>query len=314
MVHLDLDVGALAGAEQKSIHELRGGHRVAVKGDGAHLVSGQGDAAVLDGAGVQKMNQQLLAVADTDGLAGAEGLVVDRVSHGVDFEAIGRSGQDRRLFQDRDWPRVVVGVHHVQRIEGLPVAKGEEKLLIVTAGVARPLDVDKAELACVGAFVQIVHGHGVSVIPAAAGRTRGELIAPSGVRFDNRRALFFGAIDLGRDEHAMPVDEFRRVGIVEDIDGDGLAFLEAQHRSGSGAVVANGGENVRGVELDRDGGDAKGDVSTASVRLGSRKQRRGRILAARGHGHRHRRLLSALPGIRKPAPCRLECGQAAQSQ
>ena len=40
------------------------------------------------------------------------------------------------------------------------------------AGVLARVDVDEAELAGVGAFVQVGHGHGVGVVPARAGRAR----------------------------------------------------------------------------------------------------------------------------------------------
>ena len=72
---------------------------------------------------------------------------------------------------------VVVRVFHVGGEEGLPVAEGEEVLLIVVAGVAGGFDVDEAELAGVGAFVEVGHGHGVGVVPAGAGGRGGEAVA-----------------------------------------------------------------------------------------------------------------------------------------
>ncbi len=47
---------------------------------------------------------------------------------------------------------------------------------------------------------------------------------------------------LGRNEHAVPVHELRSVGVVDDLNGDRLAFAHAQHRPGRGAVVADGGD------------------------------------------------------------------------
>ena len=55
----------------------------------------------------------------------------------------------------------------------------------------------------------------------------------------------------------MPMHEFRRVGIVVDIDDDALAFLEAQQRPGKLAVVERGRDDVVGRELDQPGGDAQ---------------------------------------------------------
>ena len=58
----------------------------------------------------------------------------------------------------------------------------------------------------------------------------------------------------------MPVELFGRVGVVVDVDGDRLAFLEAQQRAGELAVVGGGGDDAVGGELDGAGGDAEGVV------------------------------------------------------
>ncbi len=137
-----------------------------------------------------------------------------------------------RLFQQRAVVGVVVIVFHGGGEERLPVAQGEEELLVVVAGIVAAVDVDEAELAGVGPFVQVVHGHGVGVIPAAAGGAGSELEAAPAVRRDEGRAFFFGAVHLGRNEHAVPVDQLRRVGVVDDIDRDRLALAHAQNRAG----------------------------------------------------------------------------------
>jgi hypothetical protein len=77
---------------------------------------------------------------------------------------------------------------------------------------------------------------------------------------DDGGVLLLDAVDVGGDEEAVPVDEFGRVGLVDDGDGDGLALLHAQDRAGGGAVVADGGEDAVGGEFDGDGRDAEGDV------------------------------------------------------
>ena len=99
---------------------------------------------------------------------------------GVDFEAVGGGVEDGGLFGLGAGLGVVVIVVHVGGEEGLPVAEGEEELLIVVAGVAGGFDVDEAELAGVGALVQVGHGHGVGVVPARAGGGGGELEAAAG--------------------------------------------------------------------------------------------------------------------------------------
>ena len=180
---------------------------------------------------------------------------------GGDFEAVGRGVQDGGLFRLGGVGIVdFVHVHHLGGEEGFPVAEGEEEFLIVVAGVGGGFDIDEAELAGVGALVQVGHGHGVGVVPAGAGGRGRELVGATAVGRDGRRFFFFDAVDLGGNEEAVPVDEFGRVGVVDDVDGDGLAFLHAKDRAGRGTVVADGGEDAVGGEFDRDRGDAQGDV------------------------------------------------------
>ena len=62
MIHFDFSIDALAGAEEEESTSLRGGHGIAVHRDDPQLMAGQGDAAIFDGAGVEKMDQQLLAL------------------------------------------------------------------------------------------------------------------------------------------------------------------------------------------------------------------------------------------------------------
>ena len=154
--------------------------------------------------------------------------------------------------------------------ERLPVADGEKELLVVVTGVGGGLDVDEAELAGIGALVQVGHGHGVGVVPARAEGRGGEAVAALAVGRNDGRAFFVDAVDFGGDGEAVPVDELGGVGVVDDVDGDGLAFLHAQDRAGRGAVVADGGEDAVLGEFDGDGRDAKGDVGR-SGRCGGRR-------------------------------------------
>ena len=64
-------------------------------------------------------------------------------------------------------------------------------------------------------------------VPAGRGR---ELVAAAAVRRDGRRVFFFDAVDVGGDQEAVPVDEFGRVGVVDNVDGDGLAFAACAGR------------------------------------------------------------------------------------
>ena len=115
MVHFDHYIDALARAEKDGIEFSRRRYRISVERDHLHLVAGQRDAAIFNGAGVEEMNQQALAFADADRIAGAERLVVDGVGHRTDFEAVGVGVQRGRLFEQRSIVGIVVFVIHGRR-------------------------------------------------------------------------------------------------------------------------------------------------------------------------------------------------------
>ena len=56
---------------------------------------------------------------------------------------------------------VIVIVLHVSGEKWLPIAHREKEFLIVVARIVAAIDVNKAELPGVRAFVQIIHRHGV---------------------------------------------------------------------------------------------------------------------------------------------------------
>ena len=100
-------------------------------------------------------------------------------------------------------------------------------------------------------------------LPAGVGR---ELESLPAMRRHHRRAFLLGAVHVGRNQHAVPMHEFRRIGVVDDLHRDRLALAHAQHRARCSAVVADRGENVGAVELDRDRGDAQRVVGLGSWR------------------------------------------------
>src|SRR5438270_12872 len=83
-----------------------------------------------------------------DGFASAESVIVDGEDGGVDLEAVGRGVEDNGLL-GLGGVGVVVLVHvdHLGGEEGLPVANGEEELLVEDrgggTGVGGGLDVDE---------------------------------------------------------------------------------------------------------------------------------------------------------------------------
>ena len=61
---------------------------------------------------------------------------------------------------------------------------------------------------------------------------------------NDQALLFRRAIDVGRNDLAVPVNEFRRIRVVEQIDRDRHAFAQADQRSRDLAVVADGADGV----------------------------------------------------------------------
>ena len=84
------------------------------------------------------------------------------------------------------------------------------------------------------------------------------------MRRHKRRTLLFGAIYLRRDQHAVPMHQFRRIGIVDHVHSHRLAFAHPQHGSRRSPVVANGRKNVRAVELHRHRSNAQRVICFAS--------------------------------------------------
>src|SRR5215468_8726757 len=139
---------------------------------------------------------------------------------------------------------IVVLIVHGRCKEGLPIAQGEEEFLVVLARVVAVFDVDEAELARVRALVQVIHSHGVRVIPSASGWTWREFEAPPSMRLYDRRALLLRAVHLGRDEHAMPMNKLRCIRVVDDVNSDPSPGPHSKEGAGCGAVIPGGRENV----------------------------------------------------------------------
>ena len=102
-------------------------------------------------------------------------------------------------------------------------------------------DVDGADEASVLAEIEIGSGADVSVIETESGGLGGERNSARAVGRNEGSALFGGAVDVRRDELSMPVELLGDVGVVVDVDGDGLSFFEPKQRAGKLAVVSGDG-------------------------------------------------------------------------
>ena len=124
-------------------------------------------------------------------------------------------------------------------------------------GIMRGLDVDRAGLPGVGAETEIVHRHDVGVVEAETRRLRHIDDAAHPVGGNVGRSLLGSAVDIGRNELAVPVQLLRRIGVVVDIYNDTLAFHQTHHRSGKLTIVECRRHNVLRRQFDQSGRDAQ---------------------------------------------------------
>ena len=121
----------------------------------------------------------------------------------------------------------------------------------------RRLDVDRPGLPGIGAETEIVPRHDMGVVEAEARRLRHKGHAAHAVRGNVGRSLLGRAVDVDRNELAVPVQLLRRIGVVVDIDNDPLAFHKTQQRSGKLTVIECRRHNVLRRQFDQSGSDAQ---------------------------------------------------------
>ncbi len=96
----------------------------------------------------------------------------------------------------------------------------------------------------------------VGVIEAKSRRVGNKRNAAAAMGSDEGRAFFRGSIHIGGNELPVPVQLFRPVGLVVNVDSHWLAFFQAQQRARKLAVVGGRGDDAIRSELnglDRDG-------------------------------------------------------------
>jgi hypothetical protein len=100
----------------------------------------------------------------------------------------------------------------------------------------------------------------------------GERKPPRAMGRDGGRALFRGPIDIAWNHLPMPVDEFRRIGVVMNVDDDALPFLEVQQRPRKLSVVEHSRDDMIRRKLHETAGDAKRVVGLfGGLVIGARK-------------------------------------------
>jgi hypothetical protein len=115
------------------------------------------------------------------------------------------------------------------------------------------------------------------------GRAGCEGDTPHTMGGDKGRSLLRGAVHIRRQELPVPMQLFRRVGVIVDVDDDALSLGKTQQRPGELAVIELGRDGCVRPEFDQAGADAD-RIIRRLVQDRSRGSRRGirRISGFRG--------------------------------
>ena len=158
----------------------------------------------------------------------------------------------------------------------------KKELLIVARGILTRLDHQKAVLSAVLRSSEVVHRHGVGVIPAKAGRAGREGVAGARAHLDGGRPFFDGAVRLGGCEEAVQMDHLRPVGVVRHLDGHRLILFKAQQGTGDLAVVGGRLQSVARRQIERDRRDVdpvigRGQIPAEHAERGSETDEGGKL-------------------------------------
>ena len=170
---------------------------------------------------------------------------------------------------------------------GLEFLKHEKNFVVITAGLIFRFDVDGAGLRAVEASGKIRASVVVGVIKTETRRLRNKDDAPHAVGVNVGRAFFGSAVNIGGNLLAVPVQLLGRIGVVEHIDRNLMAFFETKQRAGELPVVAGQRQDAVGSDFDCGSLDVQrviglvgsGDGSACGSVLG-----RGRAVLRQGVG------------------------------
>lgn len=160
----------------------------------------------------------------------------------------------------------------------------------VCARLISGFDVDGSDQAAVLPRMQVGACAQVCVIKAEPRRPRGKRNATRAVCRDIGCSLFGGTIHVSREKLSVPVQLFRRVGIVVDVHNHTQAFLQAEKRTGELAIVGGCRKNALRTHFNQSGADPDGVIRKFFVRrhlrIGERETNAvlGQLLVAKpGH-------------------------------
>lgn len=140
----------------------------------------------------------------------------------------------------------------------------QEYFLIVLAWIVPGLDVDESELSSVGSTAEIGHRHDVRMDEARSRCLWRESVSDMAVGRDFKALFFNRAINGRRNDLTMPVDKFRGVRVVKQIDGRGDPLAKADERSRYRSVLSRGANRVFLGDICQHWADVQSDVGRAS--------------------------------------------------
>lgn len=89
----------------------------------------------------------------------------------------------------------------------VPMVSSQQNLTVIPARITCRLDNQEAELTCIGALVEVPHGHGVAVIPARARGLRREAIDQRLPLRNDGRSFLGRTVLFGGYKKTVPMDE-----------------------------------------------------------------------------------------------------------
>src|SRR5262245_21723045 len=250
--------------------------QVSVERDDIEGVSGQREAPNFRRASVQNVKQNALALLDSNRFAMTKHATIDRKELVTDLVAVWiafgeRSFHDsfpgllESLVGGRRWQKILRHVSAAAESR-LEFFQNKKDFAIVATWIVSRLNVDRSDLAAVLPCRKIGPSTIVRMIEAQTARFGCESNTPLAMSRNVRCPFLGGAVDIGRDYLAVPMQLLRRVGLIETIYRALAAFFKADQRSGELTVVGDGGKNLIGSDLNRGRLDAHYVVS---ISLGS---------------------------------------------
>src|ERR1700681_183446 len=185
---------------------------------------------------------------------------VDREGSVAHFVTVGHSFGERcfhrgfasrfELFHFRRWRQEILGHVPPSTKRWFELFEYEEYLFVISPRLMLGFYVNRPDLTAVLSGVEIGAGTIVCVISPQACRIWRERNPAFAVRGNKGRTFLGGAVHIDRNLLTMPMQLFRRIRIVVNVDRDPVTLLEAKQRPRKLAVVYGGGDDSFRRDLD----------------------------------------------------------------